>query len=595
MGVHIFKRIFVFAFVALIAFGIAEHAQAQLNLDDLVGENTQNDLSDISENLVETSSRLPGLITALSYLLAILFGVTGVLKLKEHVENPGQVALRVSLARFFIGGALLALPVVYEAMINSINGGSITEFSGGILDIGNSISAVSGFAASILGGIGINEDFNFILSSIITSVRFVPGLIAAVAYLLGLLFGVIGLLKIKEHIENPEQNNLKEGVIRLLVGGALFALPTVYDAMQASIIGNNGSLNVGGVLGILDDVAGFLNNERSCNSIQGGINATLGGAGDLIDSLTGDGGAGPSEGSGLGQIMCNVVLHTGAFSAFLTAISYLFGLVLGLWGILKIKEHVINPQQTDIWQGVSRLIAAGAFFSLPFVTQVFQNTVVNESIAASIGNGLSAITNAVGLFSDIFGSGGGEDSATACSGLDKAFACFVSDISGPLRVVITTFATFAGIVLIMVGISRLMKSAQEGARGPGGIGTIMTFLTGGALISFNQILATFSTSFFNSSQERTKANLGYAEGLVGKEHAELVFTSILQFMILIGLISFVRGIFIIRGVAEGNQQSSLMAGITHMAGGSLAVNLGPLLNAVQTTLGINALGVQFTA
>jgi hypothetical protein len=62
-------------------------------------------------------------------------------------------------------------------------------------------------------------------------------------------------------------------------------------------------------------------------------------------------------------------------------------------------------------------------------------------------------------------------------------------------------------------------------------------------------------------------------------------------MIIIGIISFIRGWFIIRDVAEGNQQASMMAGATHIIGGALAINLGPILAAVQNTLGITGVGL----
>jgi hypothetical protein len=65
-------------------------------------------------------------------------------------------------------------------------------------------------------------------------------------------------------------------------------------------------------------------------------------------------------------------------------------------------------------------------------------------------------------------------------------------------------------------------------------------------------------------------------------------------MAVLGWISFIRGWFIIRDVAEGSQQASLMAGLTHLFGGALAINLGPVLNAAQTTLGLTAYGVNFT-
>ncbi len=48
-------------------------------------------------------------------------------------------------------------------------------------------------------------------------------------------FGVLGILKIKDHVENPSQTKLQDGAIRLVAGGGLFALPIVFEAMQGSI------------------------------------------------------------------------------------------------------------------------------------------------------------------------------------------------------------------------------------------------------------------------------------------------------------------------------------------------------------------------
>ena len=349
----VFIKKYAFGIIALLFLSVSLAAPAHASFfEDLFGTNIENDLSDISQNVVESSSILPGLISAISYIQALLFGATGILKLREHVENPSNVPLRVPIARFLIGGALLALPIVYEAMATALNGGQNVAFDAYSFDLGNSWSALGGIVGGVLGEIGINEDFNYILASNISSVRFVPSLISALAYLLGLLFGVTGLLKLKDHIENPDQNPLKEAIIRLLIGGALFALPNIYDAMQVTIKGD-GDFDIAGILDILDDLGNIFANENGCS--------TLAGTGDALGF--GDGNY------SLGSIMCNLVLHTGAFTAFLTAISYLFGLVLGLWGILKIQEHVLNPQ-TSIWEGVSRFIAAGAFFTLPFIVEV---------------------------------------------------------------------------------------------------------------------------------------------------------------------------------------------------------------------------------
>lgn len=78
-------------------------------------------------------------------------------------------------------------------------------------------------------------NFGTIAKNITTSISQLPGLLSALSYMFGILLGVLGVMKIKDHVENPQQTPLKDGAIRLAAGGALFALPIVYDAMFTTI------------------------------------------------------------------------------------------------------------------------------------------------------------------------------------------------------------------------------------------------------------------------------------------------------------------------------------------------------------------------
>jgi hypothetical protein len=78
-------------------------------------------------------------------------------------------------------------------------------------------------------------DFSTIAENVNTSISSLPGLLTGLAYMFGILLGVLGILKIKDHVENPSQTQLSHGAIRLAAGGALFALPIVYEAMQETI------------------------------------------------------------------------------------------------------------------------------------------------------------------------------------------------------------------------------------------------------------------------------------------------------------------------------------------------------------------------
>ena len=82
---------------------------------------------------------------------------------------------------------------------------------------------------------GAGNNFGNIASNITTSIASLPGLLTALSYMFGILLGVLGIMKIKDHVENPSQTPLKDGAVRLAAGGALFALPIMYEAMFETV------------------------------------------------------------------------------------------------------------------------------------------------------------------------------------------------------------------------------------------------------------------------------------------------------------------------------------------------------------------------
>lgn len=278
----------------------------------------------------------------------------------------------------------------------------------------------------------------------------------------------------------------------------------------------------------------------------------------------------------LGGVICNTIESSKDLPDVLAALSYLAGLILGIIGIFKLKDHVESPGQTPIWEPIKRFIAGGSFLALPFVIRAVVTTLTNE--------GGTAYSN-----TQFQGKSSG-------SGLDAMMVKLIGDIWEPMLAIILVFGYLAGIILVMIGISRFLKSEQDGPRGPTGIGTIMTFLVAGAMFSLHKMVGSLSSSLFDTSVVTTKGKLVYQAGMTGDEvlHAEAVIAAAVAFVALLGWISIVRGFFIVRGVAEGNSQASIMAGMTHLLGGALAVNLGPLMKAVQTTLGITGYGIEFS-
>lgn len=96
------------------------------------------------------------------------------------------------------------------------------------------LSAPTNAFAQVGGGTsGVN--FGTIARNINDSIAELPGLLTSVSYLMGILLGVLGIMKVKDHVENPSQTPMKEGAVRIVAGGALFGLPIIFEAMSNTI------------------------------------------------------------------------------------------------------------------------------------------------------------------------------------------------------------------------------------------------------------------------------------------------------------------------------------------------------------------------
>ncbi|MEZ5919635.1 MAG: hypothetical protein R3D66_07015 [Alphaproteobacteria bacterium] len=121
----------------------------------------------------------------------------------------------------------------------------------------------------------------------------------------------------------------------MLIGGAFFAIPVIYQAMYEALGGD------AGVLASVTSFFGALNWLWSADASAAQCTLAHVAAGDLR------------------SVLCNLMAFNAAWPGFLKAMAYLFGLVLGFWGLIKIKNHVLNPVQTPLSEGISRLDRRG--------------------------------------------------------------------------------------------------------------------------------------------------------------------------------------------------------------------------------------------
>jgi len=117
-------------------------------------------------------------------------------------------------------------------------------FTLGMMDTSAHAGAAGGAVVATTNYTGAEGGFSTIFERVAVSFGGLPGLISMAAYIMGIVFAIGGILKIKDHVENPGQTDLKSGAIRLVVGGALFALPFVMSVMTSSVGDQTQTTNV---------------------------------------------------------------------------------------------------------------------------------------------------------------------------------------------------------------------------------------------------------------------------------------------------------------------------------------------------------------
>lgn len=281
----------------------------------------------------------------------------------------------------------------------------------------------------------------------------------------------------------------------------------------------------------------------------------------------------------VGDSLTNLAYSFTDIPFLFAAFAYIFGAGLGVWALFTFRDHVDGgPNAPPLSNGVKKLLAGSMLLALPTML---------EAAATTWTGGFYDVQTFTGQLAPT-----GGDAAT----LDELAVNFISDIAGPMSLVLSAFAYLGGILLIIIAISRITRSYQEGARGPTGIGTIMTLLAGGALLSSASMMAAFSNSIFGDSTSFTNpvfsdelsAALGDSE-----EKIKATIQALIAFIVIVGWIAFIRGWFVLKSVADGNSQVSMAQALTFLFGGALAVNIGNLINYVQASVGANVLGISF--
>lgn len=80
-------------------------------------------VGNIVNNVSESANAIPRFLGLLGYIGGSGLAMAGVLKLKMHVDNPGQTPMKDGIGRLAAGGLLFCLPILTNAIQGSIANG----------------------------------------------------------------------------------------------------------------------------------------------------------------------------------------------------------------------------------------------------------------------------------------------------------------------------------------------------------------------------------------------------------------------------------------------------------------------------------------
>ena len=88
-----------------------------------------SNIGDVASGLQSQAGNIGDLIGAAAFLLGIALGIIGLLKFRQHAQNPNDPSARLSAAftLLFVGAALVAIPTTLGVGVNSLFGTGATN------------------------------------------------------------------------------------------------------------------------------------------------------------------------------------------------------------------------------------------------------------------------------------------------------------------------------------------------------------------------------------------------------------------------------------------------------------------------------------
>ncbi len=180
----------------------------------------------------------------------------------------------------------------------------------------------------------------------------------------------------------------------------------------------------------------------------------------------------------------------------------------------------------------------------------------------------------------------GDTLSQVTQGLGQILINFQTSFPGIVSLIFG-FSYAAGLALAVVALLRMREIGDDSGRGQQSAltGVVFTLFAAAALMFLPTMMASFSKTLFMNSA----SPLDYANPLVT---GGTLKSAIAGFIAMIGMIAFVRGIFVLRAVGNNGEHgnNSVMRAIVLLVAGVLCIHILDFLKILANTFGFAGLG-----
>lgn len=272
-----------------------------------------------------------------------------------------------------------------------------------------------------------------------------------------------------------------------------------------------------------------------------------------------------------GEVICHVVDQIDSLPDLFSYVAMTTGAIFVGRGLIKLKDHGDQGQKSPLLHAIWPMIGGSGLIAISGFRGWLKATLGLETV-----NGLDTCN-----WKD------------PTSGADPStwLTNFVVNIKDPLFMTVSILGWIMGVLFIIKGLNKLAKYGTD-PKAYSMPNIVVNLVVGSMLLSLSASLNLMLNSVFGST---VIGNGNFDNWQVFKNFSgdttafKNSVKAALNFFQVVGAIAFLRGFLIIKNSVEGSGQATMAQGLTHLIGGTLAINIFNVLQIMNTTMGVNLL------